>query len=53
VITTILSFGLLAFSATTAIRAFGLTITIGIGVAFLLSPIAGVGARARIGKIWA
>jgi predicted exporter len=44
-ITTILAFGLLAFSATTAIHAFGLTITIGITAAFLLAPLAGVGAR--------
>lgn len=37
-ITTLLSFGLLALSATPAISAFGQTMLIGIGVAFLLSP---------------
>ncbi len=42
-ITTILAFGLLAFSATAAIHAFGLTVMIGISIAFLLSPIAGAG----------
>jgi predicted exporter len=46
-ITTILAFGLLAFSATAAIHAFGLTVMIGISVAFLLSPIAGAGIRDR------
>jgi len=40
-LTTILAFGLLAFSQTAAISAFGLTILIGICVAFLLSPLAG------------
>ena len=44
-ITTILAFGLLAFSATAAIHAFGLTVMIGISVAFLLSPMAGAGVR--------
>lgn len=38
-ITTILSFGLLALSDTTAISSFGLTIMCGILVSFLLSPI--------------
>lgn len=42
-LTTLLAFGLLALSATTAIHAFGLTILIGIVVAFLLSPMAGWG----------
>ncbi len=42
-ITTLLAFGLLAMSATAAVHAFGLTILLGIGVAFLLSPLAGVG----------
>jgi predicted exporter len=46
-ITTILAFGLLAFSATAAIHAFGLTITIGIATAFLLSPLAGLGVAER------
>jgi predicted exporter len=43
-LTTILAFGLLAFSTTAAIRAFGLTILIGITVAFLLSPMAAAGS---------
>ena len=42
-ITTLLAFGLLALSSTTAVHAFGLTILLGIGVAFLLSPLAGAG----------
>ena len=46
-LTTLLAFGLLAFSATTAIHAFGLTILIGILVAFLLSPMAGWGSGLR------
>ena len=40
-LTTLLAFGLLALSATTAVHAFGLTILVGILVAFLLSPLAG------------
>lgn len=40
-VTTLLAFGLLAFSATTAIHAFGLTVLVGILAAFLLSPMAG------------
>lgn len=40
-VTTLLAFGLLAFSATTAIHAFGLTVLIGIFTAFLLSPVSG------------
>ncbi|WP_116963778.1 MMPL family transporter [Fastidiosibacter lacustris] len=39
-ITTILSFGLLAFSQTPAIHYFGLSVFIGITTAFLLSPLA-------------
>jgi predicted exporter len=42
-ITTLLAFGLLALSSTTAVHAFGLTILVGIGVALLLSPLAGAG----------
>ena len=38
-ITTILSFGLLAFSKTQAIHAFGLIVMIGIMIAFLTSPL--------------
>jgi len=37
--TTILSFGLLALSETTVIHSFGLTLWVGISVAFLLSPL--------------
>jgi predicted exporter len=40
-LTTLLAFGLLSLSATTAVHAFGLTILVGILVAFLLSPMAG------------
>jgi predicted exporter len=40
-VTTLLAFGLLAFSATTAIHAFGLTVLVGIFSAFLLSPMSG------------
>ena len=40
-VTTLLSFGLLAFSSVFAVHAFGLTMLIGILVAFLLAPLAG------------
>ena len=40
-VTTLLAFGLLALSKTTAIHSFGLTILIGIIAAFILSPMAG------------
>lgn len=46
-LTTLLAFGLLSLSATAAIHAFGLTILVGILVAFLLSPMAGWGYAAR------
>lgn len=39
-ITTVLSFGLLSFSATAAIHSFGITILFGIIFCFLLSPLA-------------
>ena len=39
-ITTLLSFGLLALSATAAIAGFGLTVLIGITICYLLSPLA-------------
>lgn len=48
-ITTLLAFGLLAFSSTTGIHAFGLTVMIGIMVAFLLSPMAGTNDREGLG----
>jgi predicted exporter len=52
-ITTLLAFGLLAFSATTAIHAFGLTIAVGILVAFVISPCAGwqIGRVAAGGRV--
>lgn len=46
-LTTILAFGLLAFSGTAAIHAFGVTIFVGIVVSLLVSPIAGVSLRGR------
>jgi predicted exporter len=39
--TTLLSFGVLAFSSVFAVHAFGLTMLLGILIAFLLAPIAG------------
>ena len=42
-VTTLLAFGLLSLSSTRAVHAFGLTVLIGISVAFLLSPTAGWG----------
>jgi len=44
-LTTILAFGLLAFSSTAAIQAFGTTIFIGIAISLLVSPVAGVSLR--------
>jgi predicted exporter len=40
-LTTILSFGLLALSSVYAVHAFGMTLAVGISLAFLLSPLAG------------
>ena len=40
-VTTLLAFGLLALSRTTAIHSFGLTILVGVFMAFVLSPMAG------------
>ncbi len=40
-VTTLLSFGLLAFSSVFAVHAFGLTMLLGILIAFLLAPLAG------------
>jgi len=45
-LSTILSFGLLAFSQVTAVHAFGLTMLVGIVFAFLLAPLAG-GAKVK------
>lgn len=46
--TTLLSFGVLAFSSVFAVHAFGLTMLLGILIAFLLAPIAGdVNPRGR------
>jgi predicted exporter len=39
-VTTLLSFGLLAFSSTPALAGFGLTLLIGIGTAVVLAPLA-------------
>ena len=36
--TTLLSFGLLAFSSMPALSSFGLTLLIGVGIAVLLAP---------------
>ncbi len=43
-LTTVLSFGLLSLSATAAIHYFGLTVLLGIVLAFLLAPLALTGA---------
>lgn len=40
-VTTLLSFGVLAFSSVFAVHAFGLTMLVGILIAFLLAPLAG------------
>ncbi len=40
--TTVLAFGLLAVSSTMAVHSFGLTLLIGIAVAFLISPLSAV-----------
>ena len=40
-VTTLLSFGLLAFSRVFAVQAFGTTLLIGTLLAFLVSPLAG------------
>ncbi len=42
-LTTLLGFGLLAFSEVRAVSGFGLTMSVGMVLAFLLSPIAGPG----------
>jgi len=44
-LTTMLSFGLLSLSSTYAVHSFGMTVLIGIGCAYLLSPLA-IGVRA-------
>ena len=49
-LTTILAFGLLAFSSTAAIQAFGTTIFIGIAISLLVSPVAGVSLRGSGGN---
>jgi predicted exporter len=45
--TTMLSFGLLSFSTTYAVKAFGLTILLGIAFAFVLAPLANLRTVAR------
>lgn len=42
---TLMAFGIMAFSANTALQAFGMTIGIGITLAYLLSPLAGRGEQ--------
>jgi predicted exporter len=49
-LTTLLGFGLLAFSSTAAVHAFGLTILIGISFAFVFAPLAGAGKAAGAGQ---
>ena len=44
-LTTLLSFGLLAASGVPAVRGFGVTMLVGISVAFVFAPLAGRGAR--------
>jgi predicted exporter len=44
-LTTLLSFGLLAFSALAGVRSFGLTMAIGLPLAFLLAPLAASAER--------
>jgi len=41
-LTTIMAFGLLSVSATTAVHSFGLTLLLGISAAFFLSPLAAI-----------
>ncbi len=48
-LTTMLSFGLLSLSDTYAVHSFGITVLIGIGCAYLLSPLA-MPARPRAGN---
>ncbi len=50
-ITTILSFGLLALSDTPVIHSFGLTLWVGIAVAFILSPLVIAGSASNNGKV--
>jgi predicted exporter len=49
-LTTILSFGLLALSSVYGVHAFGMTLAVGISLAFLLSPLAGNRASAVLGQ---
>ena len=44
---TVLAFGLLSFSSILAIHSFGITVLIGITIAFLLAPMAGTSASGR------
>lgn len=50
-LTTLLSFGLLAFSGVPAVHSFGLTMLTGISVAFLFAPLARRGARQTVTSI--
>ena len=49
-LTTVLSFGLLSLSATAAIHYFGLTVLLGISLAFLLTPLALTGVERHLHK---
>lgn len=50
-LTTLLSFGLLSFSRVVAVHAFGLTLLLGVLIAFLLAPmVVGVQPRMKPGK---
>ncbi|WP_448207155.1 MMPL family transporter [Azospirillum sp. sgz302134] len=44
-LTTLLSFGLLAFSQVAAVHSFGLTMLVGVSLSFLLAPLAAGGTR--------
>lgn len=51
-LTTLLSFGLLAFSQVAAVRSFGATMAVGIMLAVLLAPVAGRARPRRAGRPW-
>jgi predicted exporter len=46
-VTTLLSFGLLSLSTTYAVQSFGTTILVGIAIAYLLAPLAGLRPTGR------
>ncbi len=49
-LTTMLSFGLLSLSSTYAVHSFGITVLIGIAIAYLLSPLVIPAGAGRIGE---